>query len=79
MAPSGHAQRLLDVNEVADRMGVTVRFVRRLVAQRRLPYRKLGKFVRFEPTEVEDWLEARRVDPIHGSLERALGRRNPAR
>lgn len=58
-------QRLLDVGEVADRMGVTVRFVRRLVAQRRLPYRKLGKFVRFDPAEVEDGINARRVDSIH--------------
>lgn len=51
------AVRLLDVNDVAVRLGVTVRFVRRLVAERRVPYVKVGKFVRFDPAELEAWVD----------------------
>jgi len=55
---------LLDVAEVAARLGVTVRFVRRLVAERRIPYVKVGKFVRFDPAEVEQWIDDHRVGQL---------------
>ena len=53
---------LLDVNGLARRLGVTVRFVRRLVEERRIPYLKVGRFVRFDPDEIERWLAATRVE-----------------
>jgi len=55
---------LLDVAEVAARLGATVRFVRRLVAERRIPYVKVGKFVRFDPAEVEAWIDDHRVGQL---------------
>ena len=54
---------LLDIESVARRLGVTERFVRRLVAERRIPYYKVGHFVRFDPSEVEAWLYDQRKDP----------------
>jgi excisionase family DNA binding protein len=52
---------LLDIEGVAARLGVTVRHVRRLVADRRIPYLKWGHLLRFDPAEIEAWLdEARR-------------------
>jgi len=50
------APPLLDVSGLAERLGVTERFVRRLVAERRVPFLKLGKFVRFDPRDIESWL-----------------------
>lgn len=47
---------LMDIPTVADRLGVTPRFVRRLVAERRIPYYKVGHYVRFERAEVDEWL-----------------------
>ena len=35
--------RLLDITEVADVLGVSVRHVRRLVFERRMPYLKCGR------------------------------------
>ena len=52
---------LLDIDTVANSLGVTPRFVRRLVAERRLPYVKVGKFVRFDPGELDVWLNLQRV------------------
>ena len=43
---------------------MTVRFVRRLVAERRIPYVKVGKFVRFDPAELEAWIDERRVGQL---------------
>jgi excisionase family DNA binding protein len=60
---SRHPDRLLDVDEVADSLGVTNRFVRRLVAERRIPFVKVGKFVRFDPVEISQWIDRQRVEP----------------
>jgi excisionase family DNA binding protein len=57
---SNHPQ-LLTIDQLAQRLGVTVRHVRRLVAEKRVPYYKVGRLVRFDPAEITDWLATRRV------------------
>jgi excisionase family DNA binding protein len=54
---------LLDIGALAERLCVTERHVRRLVAERRIPYVKVGRFVRFDPVDVADWITAARVLP----------------
>jgi excisionase family DNA binding protein len=56
-----HRPTLLDVAEVAEVLKTTPRHVRRLVEERRIPYLKVGRFVRFDPDDVEIWLAAHRV------------------
>ena len=66
MGSNDHIQRnLIDVSATADRLGVSVRYVRRLVAERRIPYFKLGHLLRFDSAEVDDWLDRTRVDEIN--------------
>ena len=50
---------------------MTPRHVRRLVAERRIPFFKVGKFVRFDPGELDVWLEQQRVEVIGHSFELA--------
>ncbi|MFN3217906.1 MAG: helix-turn-helix domain-containing protein [Acidimicrobiales bacterium] len=57
----GRSGHLIDIDGLAARLGVTERFVRRLVAERRIPFLKIGKFVRFDPDEIDRWVEERRV------------------
>ncbi|MCP5029915.1 MAG: helix-turn-helix domain-containing protein [Actinomycetia bacterium] len=45
---------LLDINEVTTRLGVTPRVVRRLVFERRIPFHKVGRYVRFDPDDIAD-------------------------
>lgn len=52
---------LIDLPTVAQRLGVNQRHIRRLVAERRIPFVKWGHLLRFDPTEIEDWLNAGRV------------------
>ena len=53
-------QALWTLEEVAARLATTTRHVRRLVADRRLPHLKIGRFLRFEPGEIERWIANQR-------------------
>jgi excisionase family DNA binding protein len=62
MTESGTIPQLLSIEQqLANRLGITVRHVRRLVPERRMPYYKVGRLVRFDPTEIATWLNSRRV------------------
>lgn len=52
---------LLDIEDVATHLNITVRHVRRLVFERRIPYVKVGRLLRFDPAEVAVWLQATEV------------------
>lgn len=55
---------LLCIDEVADLLGVRPRFVRRLVAERRISFCKIGRYVRFEPEAIEHFIEPGRIDAV---------------
>jgi excisionase family DNA binding protein len=61
MAPADPLPHLLSIDELAEHLGVTVRHLRRLIAERRVPYLKVGHLVRFDPAEITAWLDGRRV------------------
>lgn len=63
---------LYDISAVAARLGVEVRHVRRLVAERRIPFIKWGHLLRFDPDEIELWIDAAR------SPERPASRVTPS-
>jgi excisionase family DNA binding protein len=51
---------LLTVGDVAKRLGVNVRHVRRLVQERRLPYVKWGRLLRFDPVDIAAFVDEHR-------------------
>jgi excisionase family DNA binding protein len=61
MASTQLPDRLLDIQGLAEHLGVNVRHIRRLVAERRIPFIKWGHLIRFDPSEVAAWLQAARV------------------
>jgi len=68
----GKLPRLLTIREVADHLGVTERHVRRLVAERRIPFVKWGHLLRFDPDEIAPWLDrARRPEEGNGAAGEA--------
>lgn len=55
---------LLTADEVAARLRATPRFVRRLVAERRIAFVKVGRLVRFEASAVTAYIDNNRVIPM---------------
>lgn len=55
---------LLTMDDVALRLGTSLRHVRRLVAERRIPIVKVGRLVRFDGHDLEHWVDERRVDVV---------------
>jgi excisionase family DNA binding protein len=52
---AGHSQRS------SERLGTGERFIRRLIAQRRITYVKLGKYVRLQRSTLDAFIDAGRV------------------
>ncbi len=55
---------LLTMDEVALRLGTSLRHMRRLVAERRIPIVKVGRLIRFDSHDVEHWVDDRRVGVV---------------
>lgn len=55
---------ILTPEEAAEFLGVSLRTIRYWVAQRKVPYFHLGRFIRFKPTDLTAFLESGRVDPL---------------
>ncbi|MFI7300891.1 excisionase family DNA-binding protein [Streptomyces sp. NPDC050121] len=68
------ADRYLTVAQVAELLGTTERFPRRLIAERRITFVKVGRHVRIPERELSAFIDANTVQPIghrRGSLRRA--------
>ena len=63
MPGSAVVPQLLTMDQLAERLGVTRRHVRRLITERRVPFVRVGRFIRFDPAEISAWLES---CPGHG-------------
>jgi excisionase family DNA binding protein len=54
--------KLLTFEEAADRLGTSVRFVRRLIAERRIAYVRVGRHVRITEADLASFVAAGRVE-----------------
>jgi len=61
--PHPASPALIGLPAVAQRLGVNQRHIRRLVAERRIPFLKWGHLLRFDPTEIDTWLHGCRQAP----------------
>ncbi|WP_371632969.1 helix-turn-helix domain-containing protein [Streptomyces sp. NBC_01259] len=55
---------LLTVDQAAERLGTTARFPRRLIAERRIAFVKVGSHVRIKASVLEAYIEGNTVQPI---------------
>lgn len=56
--------RLLTVDQAAETLGTGARFVRRLIAERRIRFHKIGRHVRISSTDLEAFVAEGRVEPL---------------
>ena len=62
--PPGQAGELLTVEQAADRIRMSARYVRRLISERRIGFYRLGRSVRIDPAELTAFVTAGRIEPI---------------
>lgn len=55
-------RHLLDVGQAADYLGTGERFVRRLIAERRVPFHRVGRHIRFDVADLDSFLASSRVE-----------------
>jgi excisionase family DNA binding protein len=54
--------RLLTVEAAAEHMSTSVRFIRRLIAERRIEFVRVGRHVRISQSALADFIQAGRVE-----------------
>jgi len=55
---------LLTVEAAAGRLSTSPRFIRRLIAERRIEFIKVGRHVRISESALADFIQAGRVEPL---------------
>lgn len=63
-AAEASIDRLLDTLEAARFLGMGKRTVQELVADRKLAFVKIGRSIRFAPSDLAAFVEANRVKPL---------------
>ncbi|WP_037576687.1 excisionase family DNA-binding protein [Phaeacidiphilus oryzae] len=58
------AERLLTIPEVAERLGTTPRFPRRLIAERRITFVHVGRHVRIPEPALDEFIASNTTHPI---------------
>lgn len=61
-------EKLWSVSEVAERLGVPKSWVYERTRLRRIPCHKLGKYVRFDPEEIQRWIKDQQLKDSEGRL-----------
>ncbi len=54
---------LLSVEEAAERLNTSPRFIRRLIVERRIASLKIGRHVRLDSADLDAFITAGRVEP----------------
>jgi excisionase family DNA binding protein len=62
-------QSLVGTETVAAWLAISPRYLKRLVGEKRIPFIKVGHFVRFDPVEIELWIEFHKVPVMSSSTE----------
>jgi excisionase family DNA binding protein len=57
-------EKYLTIDEAADVLGMSPRYVRRLISERRIAFYRLGRSVRLAETDLQEFARSGRVEPI---------------
>jgi excisionase family DNA binding protein len=57
-------ERLLTVDQAADALGTSPNFPRRLIAERRIRFVRVGRLVRIPESALEEFVSEGTVDPL---------------
>lgn len=60
-------ERLVTVDQLSDLLHVQKSTIYSWCTYQRIPFYRLGRRSLFDPVEISEWLDARRVEPIGGA------------
>lgn len=63
LSTEGSTMALLTIDEAAQRLGTSTRFIRRLVSERRIAFTRLGRHIRIDSADIDAFIQAGRVEP----------------
>ncbi|MFA6635709.1 MAG: helix-turn-helix domain-containing protein [Candidatus Omnitrophota bacterium] len=66
-------EKRLNIHELAEILGVSVNTIYSWISQRKIPYIKVGRLVRFDRNKINEWLETHSV-PVYSDKEKSLAR-----
>jgi excisionase family DNA binding protein len=58
---SGLLPTLVDIQAVSRSLGISMRQVRRFVADGQIPFLRVGHLIRFDAGEINEWIDTRRA------------------
>jgi excisionase family DNA binding protein len=62
-------ETFLDAGQVAKLMGLSIATIRKWVLIRYIPYKKIGRAVRFSTEEIREWVKTRTVKPAEEEIQ----------
>ncbi len=62
--PESVKRRLLSIDETSEYLGLAHATLYKMVNQRRIPYVKVGRLLRFDSRLIDEWLQANTVMPM---------------
>jgi len=66
-------ETFLNVQQIAQYLKLSVATIRKWVLNKRIPYKKFGRAVRFSTLEIEEWLNSKCSIPVQPKKESAGG------
>ncbi|MDP8258979.1 MAG: helix-turn-helix domain-containing protein [Candidatus Aadella gelida] len=54
-------KKFLNIKDLSEYLGVTINTLYAWVNQRKIPYLKMGRLVRFDREKIEEWVESKGV------------------
>jgi excisionase family DNA binding protein len=67
------SKKLLSPKELAAYLGVAIGTIYSYTYQKQIPYIKIGRLARFDPAEVEIWINARKIEPFRMKSKELYG------
>jgi len=61
---ASNQQLLVDIRVLADYLGISPDTVYTMVSQRRIPYVKVGRLLRFDLKVIEEWIKQKTIMPM---------------
>ena len=63
----GPLPALVDIQAVSRSLGISIRQVRRFVADGQIPFVRVGHLIRFDPAELNEWIDTRRASSVEST------------